>query len=308
MASLTVPLAGPVDLRLTLSVLRHGGGDPTIRIGPADVWRATRTAAGLATVRLRAIDRGSGPTVEAQAWGPGADAALAAVPALVGEGDPWQDFRPSHPVVERLRRRNPGLRLPRTGAVFEALLPAILEQKVTGLEAKRAYRGIVARYGEVAPGPAGPAGMRVPPAPEVLAALPYHALHRFGVERRRADTVRRAAARAARLEQACDLAPSAAARRLMALAGVGAWTAAEVARVAFGDPDAVSVGDYHLPHQVAWALAGERRADDDRMLELLAPFAGHRGRVCRLVELARLGPPRRGPRLPPAPWTRAAAF
>ena len=82
------------------------------------------------------------------------------------------------------------------------------------------------------------------------------------------------------------------------IAGVGRWTSAEVRRVALGDPDAVSVGDYHLPHAVAWALAGEARADDARMLELLEPFAGHRARVVRLIEVAAIGAPRRGPRMP----------
>ena len=86
-------------------------------------------------------------------------------------------------------------------------------------------------------------------------------------------------------------------RRLRALPGVGAWTAAEVALVALGDADAVPIGDYHLPHMVAWNLAGEPRATDERMLELLEPFAGHRGRVIRLLTLGGAGAPRFGPRM-----------
>jgi 3-methyladenine DNA glycosylase/8-oxoguanine DNA glycosylase len=133
----------------------------------------------------------------------------------------------------------------------------------------------------------------------VLARVPYYELHRCNLERKRADTIRRVCAQARRLERLVDGPIEAATARLTAVAGIGPWTAAEVGLVALGDADAVSVGDYHLPHQVCFALAGERRGSDHRMLELLAPFAGHRGRVCRLVTLAGLGPPRRGPRLAP---------
>jgi 3-methyladenine DNA glycosylase/8-oxoguanine DNA glycosylase len=85
--------------------------------------------------------------------------------------------------------------------------------------------------------------------------------------------------------------------RLEAIPGIGAWTTAEVAFRALGDADAVSVGDFHLPHQVSWALAGERRGSDERMLELLAPFTPHRARIVRLIEASGVGPERRGPRL-----------
>ena len=187
----------------------------------------------------------------------------------------------------------PGLRITRSRAVFEALLPAVLTQKVTGLEAARAIRGLVRALGEPAP---GPAGLRLPPPPEALAALPYEWFHRFGVEMRRANVLRHAAARADRLEEAGAMDLASARRRLLAFPGVGPWTAAEVAVVALGDADAVSVGDYHIPNTVAWALAGEPRADDERMLELLEPYAGHRGRVIRLLEAAGISAPRYGPR------------
>ena len=93
------------------------------------------------------------------------------------------------------------------------------------------------------------------------------------------------------------MALDAAYRRLRALPGIGPWTAAEVAMRALGDPDAVSVGDFHLPNLVAFALAGEARGDDARMLDLLEPYRGHRGRVIRLLEASGLRPPVRGPHL-----------
>jgi 3-methyladenine DNA glycosylase/8-oxoguanine DNA glycosylase len=235
-------------------------------------------------------------TLGAQAFGPGADWVIDRAEGIAGLHDDvatFPDLARAHTLVYRLAREHSGLRMPRTGRVFHTLLPTILGQKVTGLEAKRAHSGIVRRYGSPAPGPAD--NLYTPPDPQRLADTPYYDFHRFGVEQKRADTIRRAAAAAPRLEEAADSAT--ATRRLMAIAGIGPWSAAEVTRVAYGDPDQVSVGDYHIPHQVAWALAGEARGTDDRMLELLAPFAGHRGRVCLLLAVAGITAPRFGPRM-----------
>lgn len=183
----------------------------------------------------------------------------------------------------------------RSGQVHDVLVPTILGQKVTGLEAIRAWLHLVRRFGEPAP---GPGELRLPPPASVLAGLPYHAFHRAGVERTRAVTVIEACRRIDRLQEAAEMSREDARRRLTAIRGVGPWTAGIVERVAFGDADAVEVGDYHLPNVVAWNLAGEDRADDARMLELLAPFAPHRGRTLRLIEVAGTGAPRYGPRMP----------
>jgi 3-methyladenine DNA glycosylase/8-oxoguanine DNA glycosylase len=187
-----------------------------------------------------------------------------------------------------------GLRITRTRAVFEALVPTVIEQKVTGHEARRSYREMVRRWGEPAP---GPPGLRLPPSAATLARLPYYALHPVGIEMRRAVTVLTAARHAGRIDALAEAPLDEADRLLRTLPGVGPWTSAEVAIIALGNADAVSVGDFHLPHMVSWALAGERRGSDERMLQLLEPFAGHRGRVCRLIAAAGLGPPRFGPRM-----------
>jgi 3-methyladenine DNA glycosylase/8-oxoguanine DNA glycosylase len=291
-AERTIPVDRPLDLRLTLGPLGHGAGDPTIRFEPGRAWRATRTPLGPATVALA----GLAGTIRVTAWGPGAEWALEAAPALVGADDDPAVLEPRHPIVRELARRMPGLRIGRTGAVMEALVPAIIEQKVTGAEARRAYRALIRMHGESAP---GPAGLRLPPSPETVAALPYHAFHPLGLERRRADTLRRAASRAPALEATIAMPLADAYRRLLALPGIGPWTAAEVGRAAFGDPDAVSVGDFHLPNLVSWALAGEPRGDDARMLELLEPYRGQRGRVIRLLEASGLRAPRYGPPMSP---------
>jgi len=262
-----------------------------MRFAADGVWRATRTPTGPATIHLR----GGGDRVDVEAWGSGADWAIEHAAALVGADDGEDGFEAPHPVVAQLRRRLRGLRIGRSHAVVEALVPTVLEQKVQGVMARRSYSRLVRTLGERAP---GPVPLLLPPEPARIAALPYHVFHRFNVERRRAETVRLVARHARRLEETTAMPSADATRRLRALPGIGAWTAAEVSLVALGDADAVSVGDYHLPHHVAWALAGEARADDARMLELLEPYRGHRGRVIRLIVAGHPGPPRFGPRLP----------
>jgi 3-methyladenine DNA glycosylase/8-oxoguanine DNA glycosylase len=261
-----------------------------MRIGPDGVWRATRTPDGPATTHFAA----DGERITVQAWGKGAEWALHRAPDIVGAHDSEDGFDPRHPVLREIRRRLRGLRIGRSHAVVEALVPTVIEQKVIGIEAKRAFAKLVRRYGEPAP---GPGELLLPPSPAHLAAMPSYAYHPLGIERRRADIIRRACSYAHRLEEACAMAPADALQRLTALPGLGPWTAAEVALVALGDADAVSVGDYHLPNHVAFGLAGEPRADDDRMLELLEPYRGHRGRVIRLLVAGGPSPPRYGPRL-----------
>lgn len=285
----------PAGYRLAASVraLTFSPYDPCARVAAGTFWWATRTPDGPATLALRP-DSG---TLLAEGYGPGAEHVLARADAIAGLRDDQGDFAElaaAHPLVARLAREHRGLRMPATGQVFPRLLRAVFEQKVTGKEAYRAYAATVRHFREPAPGPLQP--LLLPPEPAAVAATPYWVFHPFGVEQRRADTLRRAAALADRLERCVDAAE--ATRRLTAIAGIGPWTAAEVVRIAYGDPDAVSVGDFHIPNTVAWALAGEPRGDDARMLALLEPFRGHRGRVCLLLEAAGIQAPKYGPRAP----------
>ena len=285
------PLAGPLDLGLTLRPLQHGRGDPVTRIERDEAWRATRTPEGPGTQHLRVVNG----RVEVEAWGPGAAWLLEHAPELVGgDDDDDDDFFCHHPQVRDLHKRYPGLRICRSRSVVEIIVPTILEQKVTGAGARRSYRALMRRLGEPAP---GPFDLLLPPAPKALAALPYEEMHPLGVERKRAMTVKVACSYASRLEETCTMGSGAAWTRLLALPGVGPWTTALVAWVAWGDPDAVEVGDFHVPHMVTWFLAGEPRGSDERMLELLEPYRGHRGRVIRLIEASGVRAPRYGPRM-----------
>ena len=230
-----------------------------------------------------------------ESWGPAADEALERAPGIIGAGDDPSGFRPGDAVIRGLARRFPGVRITRSRAVFEIMIRTVVAQKVTGQEAKSSYHGLATSLGEPAP---GPGGLLLPPDPQALAGMAYFRFHPFGIERKRAGTLIAIARSAGRLEEAADLPLQKAKARLQAIPGVGAWTAAKVALTALGDPDAVPVGDYNLPNAVAWMLAGEPRADDDRMLELLEPYAGHRGRVIRLIQASGEKAPRFGPRRP----------
>jgi 3-methyladenine DNA glycosylase/8-oxoguanine DNA glycosylase len=285
-----VALDFEVDPVLTLGELRHGPRDPTIRFESGAVWRVARTADGTATSR---ISRGT-EGWRVMTWGAGSRRAFEAIPRLLGSDDDPSALALPAGRLRDLAVRLSGLRFGRTDAVWPSLLPAICGQKVTAVQAQRAYFGIVKRYGEPAP---GPGGLRLPPDPATIAALPYFALHRVGLEQRRAETLIRAAGRAAWLEETVDMAPGAALARLRGIPGIGAWTAAEVARQAMGDPDAVSLGDFHIPNMVCWALAGEPRGTDERMLELLEPYRGQRARVVRIIERSGITAPKFGPRM-----------
>lgn len=283
---------GPLDLIRTLRPLQRGGTDPSHRVAGSTVWHTFPAPTGSVTLRLSA----SGGAVRAEAWGSGRDWALDAVPDLLGARDRPSEFAPQHPVLRSVLRHHPGVRLGRTGLVFDQVVPAVLEQKVTGVESRRSWREILMRFGTAAPGPAPP-GMRVAPSRETLLALPDWEWHRAGVDLPRRRAIRAAASVAPRLEECDALPPADAIRRLLVVPGIGQWTAAEVAQRALGDADAVSVGDYHIPALVGWALVGQR-LDDAGMLSLLEQYRPHRHRVVRLVELSGISPPRFGPRMP----------
>ena len=284
----------PTDLLQTVGVLRRGGGDPAFaRDASGAVWRATRTVDGIATIRLSQPSRDE---LRCEGWGPGAAAAVTQAPELLGDRDDPSGFVPRLPVLDDAHRRNPGLRMARSAQVFEALAAAILEQKVITMQAHDSWRRLVAKFGTTAPGPT-PRPMRVVPSADEWRAIPSWEWHRAGVDPRRASTLQNAARYAGRLEEAVSMSATDAAARLTLMPGIGAWTAAEVAQRALGDADALSVGDYHLANYVGHALAG-RDMSDDEMLETLAPWAGHRYRVVRLLEAAGVrGRPRRGPRM-----------
>lgn len=291
----------PVPLAAIVGTLRRGAGDPTFRYDRGSVWRAMRTPLGPATAHLVA-DAAAGE-VHCVAWGPGRQWVLDRLPQLVGDADVTADdfiraHAHRHPFVVHALRQHPHYRVQRTGLVFEALLAAALEQKVTGQEAFTGWRRLVRRFGDPAPGAGGQLGLWVAPGCETVLRIASWEWLRLPVDHARSRAAVTAARAAPALERTVALLGAEAERRLTSLPGIGVWTAAEVRQRAHGDPDAASFGDYHVPAMIGCALAGEP-VDDAGMAELLEPYRGHRFRVQRLVELCGTWPPRRGHRMGP---------
>lgn len=298
MSPLSRALAVPAELsfRATLAVLERGRSDPTFRVTRDEIVKATRTREGPATLHVVRTDD---DRVVARAFGDGASTALASVEGLLGLDDRGHDPRAFDEPLRSFARKTRGMRLPVVENVFETLVPIVLEQLVTGVESKRAHRALVHRFSSPAPGPFE--GLLLPPAPDIVKRIDPDAWLEMGILRKQGETLRRIAERAARVEEVRGLSLDDGFARLTAIPGIGPWTAGNVLLHALGHADAVVVGDYHLPNTVAWNLAREERADDARMLELLAPFAPERGRVLRIIEGGGEAAPRRGPRRPVRP-------
>ncbi|MGO1544075.1 MAG: DNA-3-methyladenine glycosylase family protein [Gulosibacter sp.] len=286
------------DLGETLSSLQHGPWDPTFQwlSRGTDALLTRRFDGRSATLRLTTLPDNM---LRARAWGDGAETAIARAPEFCGANDNSAAFTPILPEVAAAHRRRDGMRIPRSGTVFTELVPAVLEQKVIVEQATASYRRLVLRYGEPAPGPLPrdlAARMRVSPTAETWRRIPSWTWHRAGVDPARSRTVVQLAARASAIDRLAALPAPEARARLETLAGVGAWTSAEVAQRALGDADAVSVGDYHLRKHIGYALEG-RDFTDTEMLAALEPWRGQRYRAVRLILSAGPNRPRRGPRL-----------
>ncbi len=266
---------------MTLSPQRRGPGDPCYQLVEGAIWKTSLLPSGPVTARILKSGRA---TVDCEAWGDGAPEFVERLPALLGLHDDATGFAPDEPTIAAAHRRVPHLRLGRTDRVMEALVAAVLEQRVAGKDAFRAWRLLVTKFGAPAPGPA-PARMRVPPPADVWRRIPSWEFHVANVDPGRAQTVVGCAQRAAALERLSSRAPADARAALTTLPGVGVWTAAEVAQRAWGDADALSVGDYHLSNVVGSTLLGHR-IDDEEMLELLEPLRPHRYRAVRLLEVS----------------------
>ncbi len=287
----------PVPVGQILSQHRRGGYDPTYKIDfQGRHWRGIRTPEGTATLMIDTRLRDG--EVYAAAWGDGADWALESVPALLGAEDDPSGFEPYHQPLADAWRHNPHWRLGRSGLVMEALVPSIIEQKVTGQEAFAGFRNLIHRWGTRAPGPANDLDVWVQPDAETLRTIPSWEWLKLHIDPSRSRAIVMAARVAHALERTASVPNGEADRALQSLPGIGEWTSAEVRQRAFGDADAVSFGDYHVAKDIGWALTGTA-FDDDELREFLEPYRPHRGRVQALCALAGLHRPRLGPRMAP---------
>lgn len=303
------PIASARSLSRTLAAYRNGFADPTTRLEPGRFVRASLTPDGPGTLLLRwALDPAppAGAGLVAEAWGPGAGWLLARVDDLTGAHDRAVAFTTPHPTVERSLRLSRHTRIGASRGLYHQLLATILAQRITAREALRQWERLCRALGTPAPGPAPVIrGLLLPPEPGELHRRPAWWFHPLGIETKRARALTEVARHADKLWGWADAGAEAAAAKLALLPGVGPWTIGSVLGPCLGDPDAVPVGDYHFPNTVAWALAREPRADDARMLELLAPYAGQRGRVLRALVTTAGAAPSFGPRqriLPMSRW------
>ena len=287
---LFTPVA-PLDPRQIVPTLGIGRGESSV-VDDDGTWIAINTVEGPATLCFRP----AGGDIDAEAWGSGAESALDLAPGIIGAQDDPASFQTDDPIVSRLQKEHPSVRITRSRMVTASLIHAVFGQKVTGKEAKRSYQRMARALGHPAPGPRPT--LRLPPDPARVATLRYEQFHPWGVERKRAETILEVARRAKRLEEAGAMNLEDAYSRITALRGVGPWSAALVGAEALVDADAVPVGDFHLPNTVAWVFAGEPRGDDDLMLDVLERFRPHRGRVVRLIKAAGVKAPKYGPRTP----------
>lgn len=286
-----LPRPRPYHFHATLRMLALGRGDPTARVGPKEAWRATWLPSGPATAQL--VDAGDRLLV--RAWGSGAAEAAARAHGWLGLHDRPEEHVPDHPRLAALHAEYAGRHLAATGEVVHFLARNVVRQLVPWPDAQRYWRDLVRLQGAAAP---GPGELLLPPAPTWLRDRAPSELRRLGLGGRQGDTLRRVGAYARRLEEAAALPGDERRRRLLALPGLGPWTVESTLGIGLGDPDAVPTGDYHLPNAVSWALAGEPRADDARMLDLLEPFRGQRWRVLHLLVVAGVHAPRFGPKAP----------
>jgi 3-methyladenine DNA glycosylase/8-oxoguanine DNA glycosylase len=291
-----------------LAAYRFGTGDPTTRLSSGEFWRASFTPLGPATLRIGwDPSNGDGDVIDADAWGDGREWMLERAAAMTGAFDPGHRFVDAHPVVLRAQRNHPDVRFGASSMLFHELLPTILAQRITAGEAIRQWHRLCRKLGAPAPGPTSGsgAGLLLPPSPASLAGRPAWWFHPFGIEAKRAEALRTVARHADQLWAWSELDTSALAAKLALLPGIGPWTIGSIMASAAGDPDAVAVADFHLKNWVSFALDGRPRGTDERMLELLEPYAGQRGRVVRLLLLDSPAPPKFGPRqriLPMARW------
>ncbi|MCE9621649.1 MAG: DNA-3-methyladenine glycosylase 2 family protein [Actinomycetia bacterium] len=291
------PLSLAATTGQTLSYYRFGRNDPTTRLEAGEFWRATYTPDGPATLHIDF----RGDELRSQAWGPGGDWMLQRVGAMTGANDPGYVFTEAHPAITSAQRDHPRLRFGASFTLYHELLPTVLGQRVTGGEAVNQWRALVQRLGDAAP---GPTDLRLPPAPDALAAQPAWWFHPIGIEAKRAEPLRQLGKHASKLWQWAELAPTDAAAKLALLPGIGAWTIGSALGSALGDADSVAVGDFHLKNIVGYALAGRARSTDEEMLRLLEPYRGQRGRVVRLLLAAGHTAPKFGPRQRVLPMNR----
>lgn len=170
-------------------------------------------------------------------------------------------------------RRAPGRRVPGTVDGHELAVRAVLGQQVSLAGAATVAGRLVAAYGEPLKHPVGGV-THLFPAPEALAAAEPEA---WAMPAARVRAVRSLSAAVAARRIALD--PGAdrdeTGRRLLALPGIGPWTAGYVAMRALRDPDAFLAGDLGVRRALERLGLAASPAAADRLAERWRPFRSY---------------------------------
>ncbi len=265
----------PIHFARTFSLQSLGPHDPTAsrtrdRFAKAFFYRDAPAALDFSRCGEREL--------QVTAHGPHAQALAEEAARCLAQPDHYATFLTPDTGIQRLHWRLAGLRILRFPWLWDSVNSAILQQRIRTADAMRGWRRVTRRWGSPAP-----LNLTAFPPPATLAQIPRFELEALDIDHQRAQTMLRFAqeSRFHPLTASMDF-PTLRAH-LLRQPGIGPWTTETVLGYGAGDIDAAIPGDLHLPHLVSYALAGEPEGSDQRMMELLEPFRGHRFRIIRLL-------------------------
>jgi 3-methyladenine DNA glycosylase/8-oxoguanine DNA glycosylase len=279
-----LPRPNHYDFWGTLRFSRFGIGDPTTRLTNNTFNQARWYPSGPATLRLTLRQ----DTIELDAFGPGARDAAGSATRLLGITDiPPQLI--GHSAAERISQMHRGIRLSRCASFSAQLVTVILQQRIEWQQAARQWRRLCKAAGD--PAPCG--DLTLPPSFERLRDLTLLEFRKLNISEQQAKTIKEVGRIWKRIDGWAETSTQELRTRLSYVPGIGPWTTEMTLALYWAEADAVPLGDYALPHTVAYALTGRHRSDDKEMLDLLEPYRPHRGRLVRWIMGSNIAPPRR---------------
>jgi len=275
-ASLLLPVRPPFRLDLTADALRRLASNVVDVVDEQGTYfRALSDAAGTELVRVRAYDA---QMLEVRATGRRPERWLPAVARMLGtevdltqwyartKGDPW---------LARLARLLRGVKPPRYPTLWEACAHAIVFQQISIHAAAAIMRRAVEALGQrlEVPGVACVAF----PGPQRWLAASDDFLRAAGISANKIAHLKSAARtiESGSLDEALlqALPTSEAAARLLAIRGIGAWSAAVILLRGMGRLDTFPLRDSGVARSLA-LLSGDERLDQGQLLERLGDLRG----------------------------------
>lgn len=288
---ITLHPKSPYNFPLLLNFLTRFA-HPTLNIVHDDAfWRVVKTTHGLALLKVTGSGSVDMPQLDAEVAVSSSevdDAVLIdSIKHVLPTEHDWSAFYSSAAgeaglwgVVEPLR----GLPEVRSASVFEALMETIIEQQISWVTAQKAQRWLVEWIGNKLEY-AGRAHYAFP-TPEQIAAVTVDDLKPLKITFKRMALMIDLAGQVTRgeldLEGLREVSPSEAYKRLMAIKGIGHWTAAVTLERAFGYTDWVAYNDVVLQAATnRYLLGGSGRIPPEVVSEIFARYGDHAGIAAR---------------------------